>query len=253
MFSKAIVRHPAPTMTHGITSANYGTPDYQMAVQQHQAYIAALKSTGLEVTVLDAQPDFPDSVFIEDVALLTPECAILTRPGAETRTGEVDYVSESVNSFYDRVYEIKAPGNVEAGDIMMVASHFYIGLSERTNLHGANQLDDILKRHGMSASTIDMQEFLHLKTGLSYLENNNLLISGEFIERAEFSSFNKIIVDENEVYAANSVWINGHVLVPAGHPQTCKKIKDAGYHTIELEMSEFQKLDGGLSCLSLRF
>ena len=105
----------------------------------------------------------------------------------------------------------------------------------------------------MTGSTVEMDEFLHLKTGLSYLENNNLLISGEFVNRQEFSSFNKIVIDEDEGYAANSVWINGNVLIPAGHPQTTGKIKAAGYNTIELEMSEFQKLDGGLSCLSLRF
>ena len=253
MFTKAIVRQPAPTMVDGITSASLGVPNYEKAVSQHQAYVNVLKSSGLDVTILEAKPDFPDSVFIEDAALLTSQCAILARPGAQTRTGEVEFVSDSVKSFYDNVYEISAPSSVEAGDIMMVGSHYYIGLSARTNLDGANQLIGFLSNHGMTGSTVEMHEFLHLKTGLSYLERNNLLISGEFVNRPEFSSFNQIIVDEGDCYAANSVWVNGSVLVPAGYPQTSQKIADAGYDTIELDMSEFQKLDGGLSCLSLRF
>ena len=253
MFSKAIVRLPAQAMVNGITTADLGAPDYQKALKQHQAYVEALKTCALDVTVLEALVDYPDSVFIEDVALLTPECAILARPGAQTRIGEVDFVNTSIKSFYDTVYEIQAPGSVEAGDIMMVASHFYIGLSDRTNADGAGQLIKILKRHAMTGSTVEMNEFLHLKTGLSYLENNNLLISGEFVNRKEFSKFNKIVIDHAEGYAANSVWINGKVLIPAGHPHTTDKIRAVGYDTVELEMSEFQKLDGGLSCLSLRF
>ena len=253
MFSKAIVRTPAPTMVNGITTANLGVPDYHKAIQQHHAYIDALNSCGLEVTVLDARQSFPDSMFIEDVALLTQKCAVLTRPGAESRTDEVELVRDCISSFYDTVEKITPPGSVEAGDIMMVGSHFYIGLSQRTNLEGANQMIQLLNRHGMTGSTVEMKEFLHLKTGLSYLENNNLLVTGEFIDRQEFSDFNKIIVDEADGYAANSVWINGHVLIPAGYPRTTEKIQNAGYQTLELEMSEFQKLDGGLSCLSLRF
>ena len=253
MFSKAIVRRPAPTMVDGITTANLGVPDFEIAKQQHDAYIEALKSCGLAVTVLDAAEKFPDSVFIEDAALLTNACAILTRPGADTRKGEVEIIRDSIRSFYDVVEEIKPPGSVEAGDIMMVGSHFYIGLSDRTNTDGASQMIEILNRHGMTGSSVEMNEFLHLKTGLSYLENNNLLVSGEFVNRQEFSGFNQIFIDTAEAYAANSVWVNGKVLIPAGSPHTNEKIKNAGYDTIELEISEFQKLDGGLSCMSLRF
>lgn len=252
MFTRAIVRQPAPTLVDGITTAVTGPPDYRKALDQHRSYVEALQSCGLGVTILDALPEFPDSVFIEDVALLTPECAILTRPGAVSRRGEVEYVRKSIESVRDSVYEINAPGTLEAGDIMMVASHFYIGLSCRTNCAGAAQLSNFLNHNALSSSTVGMEEFLHLKTGLSYLENNNLLISGEFVNRQEFSSFNQIIVDQDEGYAANSVWINGKVLTPAGYPKTHRKIRAAGYELLRLEMSEFQKLDGGLSCLSIR-
>lgn len=253
MFSKAIVRRPAISMADGITTANLGVPDYQKARQQHQAYIDALERCGLDVTVLEAEERFPDSVFVEDTALLTPACAILTRPGALPRQGEVACMADCVRAFFKTVEQVQPPGCVEAGDIMMVASHFYIGLSERTNAEGADQMIRLLERCGMTGSTVEMREFLHLKTGLSYLENNHLLVCGEFVGRQEFSGFDQIMIDDSESYAANSVWINGNVLVPAGYPNAAEDIRRAGYQTIELEMSEFQKLDGGLSCLSLRF
>lgn len=136
---------------------------------------------------------------------------------------------------------------------MMVGDHYYIGISERTNSDGADQMIRILKNHGMSGSKIRLKEVLHLKTGLSYLENNNLLICGEFIDDPVFEQFNKIVIESNEAYAVNSVWINGNVIVPEGFPKTSEKIKEAGYTLITTPVSEFQKLDGGLSCLSLRF
>lgn len=240
-------------MIDGITSAALGAPDFTLARIQHQAYIEALEDCELKVIVLDASPENPDSMFVEDVALLTGQCAVLTRPGAASRRGEVDLVRRAVEAEYSTVYEIAAPGCVEAGDIMMVGDHYYIGLSGRTNTDGAEQVLAILQANGMSGSVVRMDEFLHLKTGLSYLEDNNLLVTGEFVERDEFRDFNRIVVDQHEQYAANSVWINGTVLTPAGFPETSTAIKAAGYEVIELEMSEFQKLDGGLSCLSLRF
>ena len=162
-------------------------------------------------------------------------------------------IEAAVRRFYQTVYQITSPGTLEAGDVMMVGSHYYIGLSERTNIDGANQLIDFLARHDMTGSVVEMSEFLHLKTGLSYLENNTMLLSGEFVGRKEFENFKPIIIDVDEQYAANSVWINDCVLTPTGYPQAAERIRQAGYQLVELDMSEFQKLDGGLSCLSLRF
>jgi dimethylargininase len=142
---------------------------------------------------------------------------------------------------------------VEAGDIMMVGDRFYIGLSARTDTNGAAQLITILKKHNLSGSMVEMSELLHLKTGLSYLENNNLLTFGEMHTHADFTQFKRIEIDKDEDYAANSVWINGIVLVPKVFPKTLYAIQQLGYTTREVAMSEFQKLDGGLSCLSLRF
>ncbi|MCC3862028.1 dimethylarginine dimethylaminohydrolase family protein [Pseudemcibacter aquimaris] len=253
MFKNAIVRTPSRSMVDGITEADLGKPDYENALKQHADYIEALKECGLEVTVLPAVEEYPDSCFVEDPALMTPHCAILTNPGAESRRGEVAHIADAVKSFYDNVEEIKTPGFVEAGDIMMVGDHYYIGLSERTNQEGADQMIAILEKYGMTGSVVEMSEMLHLKTGLGYLEDNNLVACGEFLSKPEFQKYNLMEIDQNDSYSANSVWINGTVLVPAGFPETSALIEKAGYKVREVDVSEYQKLDGGLSCLSLRF
>lgn len=252
-FKFAIVRRPCPEMVHGITSANLGKPDFGRALDQHHKYVEALKQCGLTVHALENDSRFPDSVFIEDVALCTPRCAVITNPGAPSRRGETAGMHTGMKKFYSDIVAIGSPGTLEAGDVMMVGSHYYIGLSERTNGHGAGQLIRILKRYGMTGSTVQLSQVLHLKTGVSYLENNNLLVCGEFTDFPGFEKFNRIEVSEKEAYAVNSLWLNGTVLVPDGFPDTLNKIESAGYPVIAVDVSEFQKLDGGLSCLSLRF
>jgi dimethylargininase len=253
MFKNAIVRKPSKSMVKGLTSANLGVPDYNKAVKQHEAYVEALLQCGLDITILDADENFPDSCFVEDVALCTPHCAIITSPGAESRRGEIHEMHEVLKEFYKNIEIIQEPGNIEAGDIMMVENHYYIGLSARTNQHGAEQMIAILEKFGMTASIVPLEEVLHLKTGLAYLENNHLVISGEFLQNAEFNKFNKIEINAEDAYSANCIWVNDTVIIPAGYPRTKKIIVEAGYSVKELEMSEFQKLDGGLSCLSIRF
>lgn len=253
MFSKAIVKTPCRALINGITTANLGAPDYHKALDQHSAYVDALEMCGLEVLTLPADDAFPDSTFVEDAALITPRCAITTRPGAESRRLETVSIRQALLEFFEVYESIEAPGTVDAGDIMMVGNHYYIGLSERTNRAGAEQMTEILEKYDMQGSVIELHEVLHLKTGVSYLEDNYLLACGEFLQTPDFKSFKLLEVDEHEAYAANSVWINGTVLTPAGHPKTESLIRSAGYDVRAIDVSEFQKLDGGLSCLSLRF
>jgi len=253
MFKHAIVRKPCAEMVGGLSSVSLGRPDFQRALEQHSRYVDALRSCGLEVQVLDADSGFPDSVFVEDVALCTPACAIVTNPGAPSRNGEKLAIRPVLESCYEQVESIEAPGILDAGDVMMVGKHYFIGISQRTNTQGAEQLLSILKHYGMEGSMVPLKEMLHLKSGLSYLENKHLLISGEFMAFPAFSDFRRIEVDPEEAYAANSLWVNSTVLVPAGYPRTREKIERAGYLCISLDVSEFRKLDGGLSCLSLRF
>ena len=253
MFTDAIVRTPCKNIIKGITTSNEGEPDYIKAINQHKLYINALKYCGLEITTLPPNDNFPDSTFVEDAALLTPLCGIVTRPGAPSRRKETKSMKMVIYDYYDDIEEIESPGTVDAGDIMMVGSHYYIGLSKRTNKTGANQIIKILEKYDLTGSTVSLSDMIHLKSGVAYLENNNLVVAGEFTDNPEFKKFNLIKIDDDETYAANCVWINDHVFVAMGYPKAKLSIEQAGYKTIELNMSEFRKLDGGLSCLSLRF
>ena len=252
-FKKAIVKIPGKSIENGLSSSDLGQPDYKKALEQHSQYIKALEKCGLSVTVMESDEKYPDSTFVEDTALLTPDCAVITNPGAESRTGETDAMEETINQYYTNIERITTPGTLDAGDVMMVGNHFYVGLSARTNYEGAKQLNRILNKYGMSTSSIPLSTMLHLKSGVSYLENNNLVVAGEFIGREDFNIFNKIIVDDKEIYAANCLWINDTVLIAKGYPDLKKNIELLGYQIIALDMSEFRKVDGGLSCLSLRF
>ena len=255
MFSHAIVKKPCPAMIDGITTANLGKPDYALALQQHQDYVAALQACGVAVTQLEADEAFPDSCFMEDTAVVTKKFALITNPGAPSRKGEIQSMIPVLQTFYsaDKIEYIQAPGTLEGGDVMMVGDHFYIGLSHRTNQEGAQQFIRILQKYGMSGEMVPLHTILHLKTGVSYQENNNLLISGEFLQNPTFSHFHQIPVEPEEAYAANCLWINGKVLVPAGFPHTQKAIEQLGYEVLVVDTSEYRKIDGGLSCLSLRF
>jgi dimethylargininase len=253
LFSKAIVRIPCKNFVNGLTTANLGSPDYDLALIQHQEYVEALRKCVLEVIVLDADEDYPDSTFVEDTALLTQHCAIITNPGASSRKGEIAEIKNVLTEYYSKIETIINSGTVEAGDIMMVGDHFYIGLSRRTNINGAEQLINILKKYGMTGSVVTLDKVLHLKSGVAYLENNNLAAAGEFLSKPVFQKFNILKIDDDESYAANCVWINDNILLPKGFPKARKIIEKVNNNIIEVNVSEFQKLDGGLSCLSLRF
>ncbi len=253
MFKRAIVRRPGQSMVKGLTSFDLGKPSVELALLQHEAYVEALKTCGLGVVVLEADERYPDSTFVEDTALLTPTCAIITNPGALSRKGETGVIKEVLQDYYTNIEVVQEPGTVEGGDIMMVGSHFYIGLSDRTNEEGAKQVIAFLEKYGLSGSTLSVGDMLHLKSGIVYLEHNTVAATGDFLKVEEFQKFNILKIDEDESYAANCIWVNGNVLVAKNFPKTAKTIADAGYPTIELDVSEFRKLEGGLSCLSLRF
>ena len=147
-FNHVIVRRPCRALTEGITSGLYpGKPDYELALVQHDSYIEALKKCGVEVTVLPADEEFPDSCFVEDPAVLTERCAIITNPGAASRNGEKESIREAVRQFYpeESIESIVSPGTLEGGDVMMCGDHFFVGQSERTNAEGIRQFAEILK------------------------------------------------------------------------------------------------------------
>ncbi|MGH7492848.1 MAG: dimethylarginine dimethylaminohydrolase family protein [bacterium] len=256
MFRRAIVRPPGRNFAHGITTAHLGRPDYALALQQHERYCAALEQCGLTLTRLDIDTRFPDSTFVEDTALLTARCAILTRPGAASRAGEVTSMREALVQFFPTPSEIQAPGTLDGGDICEAGSHFFIGVSARTNEEGARQLTSLLTAAGYTSTCVDirgMPGLLHLKSGMAYLGDNRLVLIEALAKFEAFQGYERVYPALGEAYAANCVRVNNHVLVAAGSPTFEASIRTLGYQVITLEMSEFQKMDGGLSCLSLRF
>lgn len=259
MFTKAIVRPPASNFAAGLTTAGLGLPDHERALRQHEAYCAALAQCGLTLIRLAADPAFPDSTFVEDTAVVTQRGAILTRPGAPSRAGEVESVRGVLADHFPALQTIQAPGTLDGGDVCEAGNHFFIGISERTNEEGAGQLAEMLRSAGYSSSLIDIRELsrkqsvLHLKSGIAYLGDDRLAVIDALADRQEFSEYELVRMAENEAYAANCVRVNDHVLVAASGPMFEAGLRDLGYQTIALEMSEFQKMDGGLSCLSVRW
>ena len=255
-FKKAIVRPPGRNFADGLTSVDLGKPDYERALRQHRAYCAALQSCGLSLIELEADEQHPDSTFVEDTALITGRGAILTRPGARSRAEEVDSIDIVLRGFFSDLQRIEEPGTVDAGDVCEAGSHFFIGVSDRTNEAGARQLANLLNQFDYSSSLIDIRgisNILHLKSGIAFLGNRYLVSIDELSRREEFRKYEIIRTAPGEEYAANCLSINDHVFVAAGYGLFEQRLGEVGFKTIALEMSEFQKMDGGLSCLSLRF
>jgi dimethylargininase len=256
LFRRAIVRAPAKNFADGLTTASLGKPDFELALAQHEAYCQALKACGVELVGLPPDLRHPDSTFVEDTAVLTDSCAILCRPGAPSRSSEVAGIEDAIRRFNPIVHQIEPPGTLDGGDVCEAGGHFLIGLSHRTNEAGARQLAHFLASEGYTSSTVDiraMKSILHLKSGVAYLDNKVLVVAEEMARMQEFADFDLIPVSVDESYACNCVMVNARVLVPTGFPSVTAELERRGYGTLRLEMSEFRKMDGGLSCLSLRF
>jgi dimethylargininase len=256
LFKEAIVRKPGRNFAKGLTSFVGAPVNYELAVAQHDAYCAALEKCGLAVDRLEPDLAHPDSTFVEDVAIVTPNFAVITRPGAKTRAGEIERIREPLKKYFRTVHEIASPGTLDGGDICEAGSHFFIGVSRRTNEDGAKQLASFLAQGGYTSSFVDiraMKSILHLKSGIACIGERQLVVMEEMVQREEFRKFEIISVAPAETYAANCVRVNGYVLIPEGFPEIAEKLSKRGFNLLPLEVSEFQKMDGGLSCLSLRF
>jgi dimethylargininase len=285
MFTKAIVRPPCVKFADGLTTIDMGAPNHARALKQHAAYCAALEQCGLRLTRLDADERYPDSTFVEDTAVMLrprqkpareqglgsadlPErkqalsngrasaCAILTRPGAFSRAGEVESIAEVLSRFCSELLAVREPGTLDGGDVCEAENHFFIGVSQRTNEAGAQQLAKLLAANGYTSSLVDirgLKNILHLKSGLAYLGDDRLAVIDALADHQAFRSYDLVRVNASEQYAANCVRVNDYVLVAAGYPVFEQTLQDCGYKTLAVETTEFQKMDGGSSCLSLRF
>ena len=256
-FTRAIVRPPATNFANGLTSVDLGAPDVDLALRQHAAYCAALVRHGCEVITLPADAQHPDSTFVEDTALIVPgRGALLTRPGAASRAGEVTAIGAALAVFFPQLAQVTAPGTLDAGDVCEAGQHLFIGISHRTNEEGAGQLTTWLAQFRITASTIDIRTvagILHLKSGIAAIEPQRLVLIEALADHAAFAGYDIVRVPTGEEYGANCVRVNDVIFVSEGQPQLDARLRAQGYTLEVLDMSEYRKMDGGLSCLSLRF
>lgn len=256
MFKRAIIRKPGPNFAQGLTTAALGPPDYPRALHQHKCYAQALAECGLELTCLEADTEHPDSTFVEDAAVLVESLAVLSRPGAESRLGEVASIREALGPFFPSFRSVEPPGTLDGGDICEAGDRFFIGISARTNEEGARQLSAFLAEAGYASSNVDIRGIggiLHLKSGMAYLGEGRILAIDALAAVENFDAFEVVRAPAGEEYAANCVRVNDRVLLAYGYPKTEALLRGLGYRPLVLDVSEYRKMDGGLSCLSLRF
>jgi dimethylargininase len=253
-FTRAITRRPAPTIANGLRAEDIGDPDLQGMLRAHAAYVAALKSTGAEVIELDPLDAFPDAQFVEDTALCLPQGAVLMRPGAPSRLGEVAEMAPTLRACYGDLREITGPGHIEGGDILVTGREILVGRSDRTDAAGVAELAEIAAEWGHELREVFTPEgVLHFKTDCSLLDAETILSTPRLAASGCFEGYRVLHVPEGEEAAANAIRFNNLVIMAAGFPRTAEMLEKAGYEVVEIDNTDCAKLDGGMSCLSLRF
>ena len=251
-FNQAITRRPGQEMGRGITTSSLGPPDHARALAQFDAYVAALETCGMTVTVLDPLEGYPDAHFVEDTAVVTPEVAVITRPGAEARRGEVDTIAAALQPLR-KTERIQPPGTLDGGDVLIIDRRVLIGLSQRTNRHGAEQLGAILARYAYTWTPVPVAAGLHFKSSVNAVRSDTLVVTPELADHPALADWRRLVIAGADAYAANTLLVNDHLLMPTGFPAVHGMLAQLGMPILELDTSEFRKMDGGLTCLSLRF
>lgn len=254
-FSHAIARKPAKSVSVGLRAVDRGgDPDPDAFLKEHDSYVAALKATGADVTVLDALEEFPDSVFVEDAALCLAGKAIALRPGAPTRFGETAAIAPTLQDVIGEVIFLPGDGYVDGGDILVSDTEVMVGLSARTDAVGYDALKMVLDPLGYGIRMVQTPpEILHFKTECGLLDSETIFATKALAATGCFDGYKLIEAPEGEEAVANLIRFNDSVFISAGHPRTHELLVNAGYNVVELSTQEAAKVDGGLSCMSLRF
>lgn len=224
--------------------------DLEIARQQHKQYEEALKSIGCEVISLPEMPDLPDSVFVEDTAVILDEATIITNPGAISRQSEIDSIAEILKDYRTLIY-IESPATVDGGDVLVVGKKIYVGLSSRSNMQAVEQMQNALKDFGYEVTGVEVKGCLHLKSAVTVISKDTLLINPAWVNKNIFAGMNFIEVDESEPSAANGLLINNSVIYPTAFPKTSQKLKDNGINVILVDADELAKAEGAVTCCSL--
>lgn len=252
-FNRALVRTPSASVVHGLRIGGGPDPSLEGIRCEHAAYVTALETAGLAVTVLPPLEDFPDSLFVEDAALVFPNGAILLCPGAPARRGEATALEPQLRQHFGKML-VLAEGHVDGGDVLVTPRTTFIGLSSRTGPAGANALVDLLQALGCHGQVVQAPpEVLHLKSACSLLDEETILATSALSRSGIFDGFRILNVPQGEAGAANILRLNDYVLASAAYPRTLELLDAAGLKVLPLQTTEISKVDAGLSCMSLRW
>ena len=251
-FNNAIIRKPNQSIQNGLSSQNLH-PQYEIVLEEHTNYVKAIKEAGLKINLLEPLEEYPDSIFVEDPAVTYKSNIIILNPFDPSRNGEKDIIKNEIKDFFDSIFFVE-DGFVEGGDILNINNHFIIGLSNRTNKLGAQNLSNILKNLGATVEICKTpKDILHFKSECSVLDNDTILVSNKMAKLDYLkSNYNLIELPIGEEGAANSLRINDKLLLPDGFVQA-EEILSKNYNVIKINVSEIAKVDAGLSCMSLRW
>ena len=247
----AITREISPRFAECELTHLERTPiDLETARTQHRAYVETLRNLGCEVIELPAEPDLPDSVFVEDTAVILPEVGITTRPGADSRKPETVSIIRVLTPLV-RLVQIREPATLDGGDVLVMGKKMYVGVSTRSNREAIDQLNGKLSEYGYSVTGVPLQDCLHLKSAVTRVDDQTLLINKDWVNPSYFPDFDLIEVDSSEPYAANCLPVGGTIIFPTAFPQTCAKLAQRGYPVVTVEVSELAKAEGAVTCCSL--
>jgi len=253
-FERYLCRAAGDSVVRGLRGAGGVDPDPERFRAEHGAYVATLQAAGGTVEVLPALEEYPDAVFIEDAALCIGGTAIALRPGAPSRVGEVAEVIPALKRHFRQVVTLAGPGTVDGGDVLVTEKKALVGLSPRTDRKGFAALAGILVGLGLEARSVPLPSgVLHLKSDCGLLDENTIFATPRLAASGCFAGYEVIETPKGEEAAANLIRVNAMVLVAKGYPQTAALLGFKGYRVETVDVGEAAKLDGGLSCLSLRF
>jgi len=249
----AVTRAVSPAIVHcELTFVPRQPIDLAKARDQHRAYEQLLEKLGTRVISLPAEPALPDSMFVEDPAIVLDELAVILPLGTKSRQPEAESLAKALSPFR-KLTCITAPGMMEGGDVLRIDRTLFVGVTTRTNAEGIRQLSTLLAPHHYKVVAVPVTGCLHLKSAVTFLSRNTLLANRAWFDPAPFASYNRIDVDPTEPHAANALALGSTVIFPASFTRTRAKIEAAGFHVTPLDISELQKAESGLTCSSLIF
>lgn len=247
----AITREISPRFAEcEITHIERMPIDLDLARAQHHAYVDILRKLGCNVIELPAEPDLPDSVFVEDTAFILPEVGVITRPGADSRKLETESIVQVLMPLVKLVH-VREPATVDGGDVLVLGKRIYIGLSTRSNQEAIDQVNEILAEYGYLVMGIELQDCLHLKSAVTRVDDRTLLVNKNWVDTSQFESFDLIEVDPSEPFAANCLPIGKSIIFPTAFSKTCAKLEKLGYNIVNVDVSELAKAEGAVTCCSL--